>query len=172
MAAGSPTLELLRSVQRDAMHLELRDVYTPDDPDWLAWQAGDRRDLLAKEDSRWWFDLIVDIVGRGARVRRARVVSEPVTDYIRFEHAVTAGFNVKAGELVRWLPRHQSAGLTVPPSDFWVFDERVVVWNHFAGDGTSRYHELSEDEAVAKLCAASFEAVWERAVPHEEYRIT
>jgi hypothetical protein len=31
--------------------------------------------------------------------------------------------------------------------------------------------EVIEDPAVAKLCSSAFEAVWERAVPHEEYRV-
>ena len=43
------------------------------------------------ERYREWFDLITQTTGRGVAVRRARIVSEPVTDYIRFEHDVTAG---------------------------------------------------------------------------------
>jgi hypothetical protein len=31
--------------------------------------------------------------------------------------------------------------------------------------------ELNEREAVAKFCAEAFEAVWNRATPHGEYRI-
>lgn len=35
---------------------------------------------------RPWFDLVRAHVARGVEFRRARIVSEPVTDYIRFEH--------------------------------------------------------------------------------------
>ncbi len=35
MAAEPGTYELLRSTERSAVHLEMRDGYTPDDPDWL-----------------------------------------------------------------------------------------------------------------------------------------
>jgi hypothetical protein len=35
---------LLRSAERSAWHLELRDSYVLDDPDWLDWQAGRRFD--------------------------------------------------------------------------------------------------------------------------------
>jgi hypothetical protein len=111
-----------------------------------------------------------DAVGRGVVARRARIVSEPVTDYIRFEYDVTTGHNLASGEQVRWLPRRQATGLLVPPTDFWVFDDRVVVWNHFAGDGSWRTEEPGEDPALVKLCVASFDAVWERGIPHEEYR--
>jgi len=162
------TYDLFRSAAHRAMHLEMRDSYTPDDPDWLDWRAGNRFDPA----DRWghWSGLIAATVARGVTVRRARIVSEPVTDYIRYEYDVTAGHNLAVGEQVRWLPRRCTSGLAVPPTDFWVFDERVVVWNHFAGDGSWVTEETCEDPVVARLCASSFEAVWERAVPHGEYR--
>jgi hypothetical protein len=167
MAEVPTTRELFGSVERSAMHLEMRDAYTPDDPDWNEWRSGVRFDPA----ERWsdWFDLMRETTGRGVEVRRARIVSEPVTDYIRFEYDVTAGHNIRAGELVRWLPRHRSAGLAVPPTDFWVLDERLVIWNHFGGDGSWVGKEMTEDPDVAKLCAASFDAVWDRATPHEKY---
>lgn len=171
MAEVRPTTpELFGTVQRSAMHLEMRDVYTPEDPDWNEWRSGGRFNPA----ERWsdWYGLMRETTGRGVEVRRARIVSEPITDYIRFEYDVTADHNVAAGEQVRWLPRHRTAGLTVPPTDFWVLDEQVVVWNHFGGDGSWVGKEWSEDPDVAKLCATSFEAVWDRAVPHEEYQPT
>ena len=82
-----------------------------------------------------WSDLIRATVARGVTVRRIRLVSEPVTDYIRFEYDVTAAHNIAAGEDVRWLPRSAAAGLLVPCSDFWVLDGQVVLWNHFAATG-------------------------------------
>ena len=164
------TDELLRSAGRSAMHLEMRDAYTPDDPDWLDWQAGNRFDPATREGWRGWFDVGAATLARGVAIRRARIVSEPVTDYIRFEYDVTAAHNVAAGEQVRWLPWHQAPALLVPVCDFWVFDDRVVVWNHFAGDGSWVTEQMCEDPAVAKLCASSFEAVWDRAIPHGEYQ--
>jgi len=159
---------LLRSAESSAWHMELRDGYTPDDPDWLDWQAGHRFDPA----ERWadWSGLIRATVDRGVSVRRVRLVSEPVTAYIRFEYDVTAAHNIGAGEQVRWLPRQEAAGLLVPCSDFWVFDGQVVLWNHFAGDGSWVGEDRSDDPELAKLCASSFEAAWERGIPHEDYR--
>jgi hypothetical protein len=71
---------------------------------------------------------------------------------------ITAAHNLAAGEQVRWLPRRGAAGLLVPCSDFWVFDDQVLLWNHFAGDGFWVGEEKCDDPAVAKLCAASFDA--------------
>jgi hypothetical protein len=103
-------------------------------------------------------------------MRRARIVSEPVTEYIRFEHAGTVN-NIAAGENVRWLPRRRASDIALPGNDFWVFDDRLVEWNHFTGDGGLVGHELTDDPAVVKLCASAFESVWERAVPHVEYQV-
>jgi hypothetical protein len=104
------------------------------------------------------------------RFRRARVVSEPLADYIRFEHAITSEVNVSAGEEVRWLPRQSAAGLLVPLCDFWVFDSLLVRFGYFAGDGTFLEHELSDDPEVVRSCADAFESVWDRAIPHDDYR--
>jgi hypothetical protein len=115
-------------------------------------------------------DLIHSTTARGVGVRRLRIVSEPVTDYVRFEYDVTAGHNIAAGEDVRWLPRHMASGLLLPAEDFWIFDGQVVLWNHFAGDSSWVGEEQSDDPALAKLCASSFDVAWERGVPHEDYQ--
>jgi len=60
-------------------------------------------------------DLIGAAPGAGA-VPAAAVVSEPVSDYIRWEHSISEG-NVDAGEDVRWLPRSAMFDLMVPGAD-------------------------------------------------------
>jgi len=109
---------------------------------------------------------------RGVRFRRARVVSEPVSAYIRFEHEATAGLNVAAGEEVRWLPRRLASDLLLPGNDFWLFDDRLIRFHHFDGDGRIVEDELCDDPAVIAQVAIAFESVWERAVPHADYRLT
>ncbi|MFJ6543613.1 DUF6879 family protein [Streptomyces sp. NPDC091385] len=165
--------ELLDSAAESAVHLEMRDAYgvageaaafarwretgevddDPDSPYWAPWTALVRR-----------------TVARGVSVRRARIVSEPVSDYIRYEHAGT-GVNVAAGEQVRWLPRRRASDLCLPGNDFWLIDGRLVRWNHFTGDGASAPGEITEEPGAARLCEAAFETVWARAVPHAEYKI-
>ncbi|RKR91450.1 hypothetical protein BDK92_5846 [Micromonospora pisi] len=164
--------ELLRDCKRSAVHLEMRDSYMQDDPMLTAWRAG-HRDDPADRESWWrpWLDLMADTTGRGVKVRRARIVSEPVSEYIRFEHDITFT-NLAAGEQVRWLPRRQATDLALPGNDFWLFDDELVLVNHFDGDGnwSPEPMELTSEPDVVKLCATAFEAVWERATPHEDYR--
>jgi hypothetical protein len=114
-----------------------------------------------------------EVTARGVVVRRARIVSEPVSDYIRWEHSLTAAHNLAAGEQVRWLPRRRTTDLALPGVDFWLFDGTTAVFNHFTGEGqwADPGMETESDPVVAKLCADAFEAVWERAIPHEQYAV-
>jgi hypothetical protein len=161
--------DLLRSSERSAVHLEMRDGYMRSDPMFIDWQAGHRHDPSDRL-SWWrpWLQLIAEVTGQGVEVRRARIVSEPVSEYVRFEYDITFT-NVAAGEQVRWLPRRLATDLILPGNDFWLFDERLVLVNHFTGEGESAGQETTSDPDVVKLCASAFEAVWERAIPHEDY---
>ncbi|MER5460748.1 DUF6879 family protein [Streptomyces sp. NPDC002668] len=167
--------DLMEAARHSAVHLEMRDVYAVGDEagDFTEWQRTGLRDT-DPESAYWrpWVDLISRAVARGVTVRRARVVSEPVTEYIRYEHSGTS-VNVHAGEQVRWLPRRNASDLLLPGNDLWIFDGTTVLFNHFTGKGDWQESgmELLSEPAVAKQCADAFEAVWQRAVPHEQYEI-
>jgi hypothetical protein len=164
-----PFSELIAEAMASAVHLEMRDTYTPDDPRFRAWLAGSPPPDPANPQ---WSELVRRHVARGVKFRRARIVSEPVTDYIRFEHALTSGVNIAAGEQVRWLPRRRASDLCLPGNDFWLFDDRLIRFGHFAGDGEFLDHEMSSDPTVVRLCASAFEAVWERAIDHADYQLS
>ncbi|WP_330265341.1 DUF6879 family protein [Streptomyces griseorubiginosus] len=165
--------DLLAGATRSAVHLEMRDSYAVDyeSGPFADWRRGFRHDE-ADRASWWrpWLSLVEETTARGATMRRARIVSEPVSEYTRFLHSFTFT-NVAAGEQVSWLPRRRASELALPGNDFWLFDDQTVYWNHFTGDGASAGGEVSENPAVAKLCAEAFEAVWTRAIPHDQYEI-
>jgi hypothetical protein len=167
--SASPTLaELLGRCTRSALHLEMRDGYGYSSPGFRAWREHmpfDRTEFDAP-----WVNLMRETVGRGVVVRRARIVSEPVSDYIRYEHSATPYANLAGGELVRWLPRRRASDLALPGNDFWLFDGLRVRFGLHSGDGEATGYDSVEDPAVVKLCSAAFEAVWERGIDHAEYR--
>lgn len=164
-----PTFEeLFQSSRETAVHLEMRDAYMKSDPAYVDWEEG----IPLDPAKRWsdWHALVSEAVGRGVTVRRARIVSEPVSTYIRFEHEVTDGLNIAAGEDVRWLPRRNAAVIALPANDFWLFDRSLLLVNHFDGEGEMLASTVSEDSQEIKLCADAFEAVWERGIAHAEYQ--
>jgi hypothetical protein len=165
--------ELLTSCRQSASHLEMRDSYAAEDEkDRLErFLATGRRDHAAEyPERREWLDLMRRVTETGVRVRRARIVSEPVSGYIRFEwHG--AGPTIEAGEDLRWLPRRLASGIALPGNDFWLLDERRAMFNHFSGNGEPLGQEITDDPAVVELCRSAFETVWKAAVPHHEYQI-
>ncbi|WP_327278522.1 hypothetical protein OG609_45135 (plasmid) [Streptomyces sp. NBC_01224] len=168
-----PSFEgLLDSARQHALHLELRDVYAVGE-EREVFETFLRDGSVPADDSEFWggwLPLVERTVARGVRVLRARVVSEPVTENIRFEHAITDA-NLRAGEEVRWLPRRRASTLALPGNDFWLIDDRIVRFNVFSGDGQALEPEHTEDPSAVKLCAEAFRSVWDLAVPHADYRI-
>jgi hypothetical protein len=163
--------DLLAAAKYSAVHLELRDQYMEDDPNLVAWRAGYRPDPADK--TTWWsdwLDLPATAVARGVSMRRLRVVSEPISEYIHYEFDGTFA-NVAAGEDVRWLPRAQGLGLLLPVNDFWVFDDTTAIINHIAGDGSwgDGPAPCTDPQVIATLVTA-FEQAWERGIPHADYR--
>ncbi|MFJ8230631.1 DUF6879 family protein [Streptomyces sp. NPDC094448] len=165
-----PVRELLARAQHSAVHLEMRDSYTPDDAEFLKWLDGTRYTPETLPEWWWpWHEIVTEVVGRGVVLRRVRVVSEPVSDYIRYEHDLTFA-NVSAGEQVRWLPRRAASAMALPGNDFWLFDDSTVIFNHFNGRGEPTDKEITTDPSVVSLCRSAFATVWEHATPHGEYK--
>ena len=125
-------LEAMAAATSTAFHLEMRDHYgvAVEAEDFARWQQSGERDM--DPASEYWSDfirLVRETLGRGVELRRARIVSEPVSDYIRFEHAGTS-VNVAAGEQVRWL------GLDNRDADLrMVLGQPSQGTRHQAGDG-------------------------------------
>ncbi|WP_218005992.1 DUF6879 family protein [Actinomadura hibisca] len=163
---GEPTLsELLAGCRRSVVHLEARDTYDATDPAFLKWREnGD-----TSYDWDGWVEKLSDAIARGVRFRRLRIVSEPVSDYIRWEHAISYG-NVRAGEELRWLPRRLAFDLAQPVADYFMFNQRLIRYNFTAGDGTDTgdMKYVTDPRQIVPV-VGQFEMLWERAVPHEDY---
>lgn len=163
--------QLLTTFEREAVHLEMRDVYATDiERDrFRTWLRG--QPLNPDTEAEWWgpwFELMRRNNEAGKTLRRLRIVSEPVTDYIRFEWLDAAQL-VAAGEDVRWLPRRKASTLLLPGNDFWMFDRQTVAFTHFSGDGHVLDHEVTTDPDIVSMCAAAFDQAWKIAIPHTTY---
>lgn len=163
--------QFLATFRREAVHLEMRDVYATniERERFRTWLNGEPLD--PETEAEWWrpwFELMKRNNEAGKTLRRLRIVSEPVTDYIRFEWLDAAQL-VRAGEDVRWLPRRNASKLLLPGNDFWMFDRETVAFTHFSGDGHVLDHELTTDSEVVAACAAAFDNAWNIAIPHNEY---
>jgi hypothetical protein len=159
---------LLRSFGRESVHLETRDAYgtVVELPHMARWAAGEPDDLDWLED---WCTTLRGHVAAGRSVRRARIVSEPLSEYQRWSFGIAAPM-VEAGEDIRWVPRRLVSSIGLPGNDFYLFDDRLVVFLLYTGSGLNAGMEKSTDPTVVALCRSAFDAVWPLAVPHRDYR--
>jgi hypothetical protein len=73
-----------------------------------------------------WEEMIASHAAAGRRLSRVHVITEPVSDYIRYELAYYE-ISAAAGEDVRLIPVPEGEWPSgVPQADFWLFDERDV----------------------------------------------
>lgn len=162
----------LTTFTSEAVHVEMRDVYATDvERDRFAtWLRGEPLDPTSEAEWwRPWFELMRRNTDAGKTLKRLRIVSEPVSDYIRFEWLDAAQL-VAAGEDVRWLPRRKASTLLLPGNDFWMFDRKTVAFTHFSGDGHVLDHEVTTDADIVQMCATAFESAWRIAIPHNEFK--
>jgi len=164
---------LIAGFRREALHLEMRDVYAAADHSrFRRWIGGEEPD--PEDEAQWWRpwrEMMRRHRDAGRVLRRLRVVSEPVTEYIRFEWLDAAEL-VKAGEDVRWLPRQRASGLLLPGNDLWCFDGQSIVFTFLSGDGEVQGYEMTTDPGLVGQVVAAFEAAWSAAIPHGEYTLS
>ena len=161
--------DLFTSFRREALHLEMRDAYgTAGEIPHLAKRLAGEPD----DDTSWlepWFDTVRACTEAGKVFRRARIVSEPVSDYQKWVLRDTHLY-VEAGEDIRWVPRRLVSTIPLPGNDFWLFDDKLVVFILFAGSGLVVDQITTTDLAAITLCRNAFEAVWQLAIPNSAYR--
>jgi hypothetical protein len=160
--------ELLTGFDREAIHLEMRDAYGTaiELPHMAKWACGEPDGL---EWLQGWCGTLREHVGSGKSVRRARVVSEPLSDYQRWSYSI-ADPMVAAGEDIRWVPRRLVSSVALPGNDFYLFDDQLAVFLLYSGSGLSAGMFSSSDPADLRLCRSAFEAVWELSITHSEYQ--
>jgi hypothetical protein len=158
---------LFRDFERDAFHLEVEDTY--DTPE----ESGPFHLFLAgqHDDFAWfqpWLDLVQEATDTGRVIRRTRVVTVPHGDYTRWGLTV-AEHNIAAGEDVRWLPRHLINPDELSADDFWLFDDKRVVFTVFEPSGRFAGGAVTVDPVIVDHCRVVRDRVWQAAIPHRRY---
>lgn len=167
LLTGERFRDLFTSFERTADKLETRDRYSSPTEDEAV------RQFLAGEplDLSWldrWFGMVRSATAAGKQFSRVRVVTEPLSDYKRFEMAVCPR-TVEAGEDIRYLPRPQATALGLPARDFWLFDNKRLALLHFDDDDRFLGAELVDDVGAVEQHRRWFKAVQAAAVPFAEY---
>ncbi|WUH98606.1 hypothetical protein OHR68_34655 [Spirillospora sp. NBC_00431] len=168
LITGEARQEFFRTFRREALHLEMRDAYGTqvEQPHFRKWETGEQ------DDRKWlqpWFDTVRAATRDGKVIRRARIVSEPISDYQRWVLSDSHLFT-DAGEQIMWIPRRLVSAIALPGNDFWLFDEEAAVFSVFAASGAVVERQLWKEPDVVRLCKRAFEDVWRLGVPDHEYK--
>jgi hypothetical protein len=153
---------------RVRLKLELRDRYAVDDVTFAAWRRGDA-ETVAERMAATARRVATETAG-GVVQRRIKVISEPPSEYMRFAYDIS-GPLVKAGEDIRWLPRKLASSLLLPGNDVFVLDGTTAVFNVLDGDDGRAEQQLWTEPEIVNQCWTAFEAAWQVAIVHADYRI-
>jgi hypothetical protein len=167
-ASGDELNSLCRGIKKSFVHLETRDSYGTDTelPHIEKWRRGEPDD---SDWLDWWLEMLRGHRAAGRTCRRARIVSEPVNEYQQWSLS-HAGTFIDAGEDIRYIPRPRLISVMLPGSgDFYVFDDNLALFLHYAGSGLNVGFEVTDDPQIVQVCRDAFEAVWSLAPPFHEY---
>ncbi|RZS38794.1 hypothetical protein EV193_1043 [Herbihabitans rhizosphaerae] len=159
--------ELFRSFDNEAFHLEVQDSYdTPEEFEPFQLFLTGRPDDFAWHQP--WLNLVREAADAGKAITRVRVVTVPHGDYTRWGLTV-AEHNIAAGEDIRWLPRHQITSDHLPADDYWLFDDKLVVFTVFEPNGQFAGGAATTDPTIVSHCRTIRDHVWKAAIPHSDY---
>ena len=160
---------LCRNITTSFVHLETRDAYGTEIelPHLAKWRRGE------PDDHAWlagWLEMLRGHRAAGRTCRRARIVSEPLSEYQRWVNSFV-GLFVEAGEDIRYVARPRLTDVLLPGSgDFYVFDDRLVLFLHYAGNGLNTAFEVTDDPDTVRTCRDAFENVWRLTTPSRDDR--
>ncbi|WP_067476697.1 DUF6879 family protein [Nocardia amamiensis] len=164
--------KLLSMAQRRAFHLEVQDDHTVSNENepMRRWRAGlpplDPDNY--PPDWKRWEDITDAATARGVALQRVRVVTEPLTEYIQFLHAVTDR-NQAHGEDIRWLPRHNVDPAEVTVDEWWLLDDDALAWTLFDDSGDFRGFAITRDPVEVARAVGVRDQLWAKAIRHSDY---
>jgi uncharacterized protein DUF6879 len=128
----------LQNFQRSAFRLETLPEYSvPQEAEMLAaFKRGERVDL---PDDHPWLLRVRRHTAAGRQMRRVRVVSYPLTDYLRMEMSWYPKSAI-AGEDIRIANLNENPELTTCSQDFWLFDDSTAL--KMVYDSTGRFVDI------------------------------
>ncbi len=154
---------LFDAAQHSVFRLESHQFYGGD-PAYDRWRQRQGRPERSVRTSAW-LARIARTTAAGVSWSRARIVTEPVSNYTLYE-VLTYVESQAAGEQVGIVEQDSWNGHLELPEDFWLIDagtpDAVAVWMHYADDGALISRVMSTDPAT--LDRLGYEAVHLRRI--------
>ena len=172
-ASGLITLEHLARdftslFQRRVFRLEALDYYEAanEREPYTAFLAGQPVDPAWR---RPWQGLVRGVRESGRTMERVHIVSEPVTDYLRFSLLHGYPASVEAGEDVRVLGLTAASEAGLRRDDFWLFDDDLAAQLAYDGEGRVERVFLTAEPSTLRLLRSTRDRSLRLARPLAQY---
>ena len=106
---------------------------------FAAFKAGRPVELAAQKS---WRTFLRECQRDAKTVERVRVITEPLTDYLRFEWRYGYVPSMRAGELIYAIAAKQFGDTLADIPDFWLFDDHQLIFLRY--DEKGRFIEAAE----------------------------
>jgi hypothetical protein len=172
LAPGSDEWQaLFRTFRYSAYRLESLQSYgaSGEDASYAAFLDGLPYQRSAGKDR--WLDTIAQAQRHRRLMQRVHVVTEPLTDYIRYELAWAYAPNVAAGEDIRIMPvtGEWPDDLPAPGGDYWLFDSSRLYRMLYDDAGRWLGAEPVRDAGVIVHACRWRDAALHQSVSWQEY---
>ncbi|MFJ8152243.1 DUF6879 family protein [Streptomyces sp. NPDC094468] len=143
---GEEWRAMFRGMQTEAWRLETLPQYLvpQESAEIEAFRAGKRIDPHTYSSP--YTEDVKRLTGEGKRKGRVHVLTQPLSDYLRFEFSRYYAPHALAGEHIRILDVTDRENPLSPVQDFWIFDRSTVVLMNYEADGTQINRELFEGD--------------------------
>lgn len=158
--------DLFATVERSSWRWECQGHYAVDEDEVDQWRAGTA--VRGNADDMAWRAYIQGLRQRGIPFERVRMLTEPLTDYLRWMLATTQ-WNVDSGEDIRWLSQSAATELGLPSYDFYLLDDNRVAIFLFTEAKDLLGVDVDDDADVVDRHRAWQTAAWKHAVPHGDH---
>ncbi|WP_431945525.1 DUF6879 family protein [Micromonospora marina] len=161
---GDDFNKLFRYFTTTAFRLEVQPAYdvTDERQSFDEFLAGEPRPATEFPFYAAWLDQIRSVTTQGRRVERVRVLSEPPTDYQRWE-MWSGQYNTAAGERIRYMSRSRAENVGLPiEDDWWLFDSLRLALMRFSDRGEPLGGKIITDPTIV----SQHVAWWNLAVRH------
>jgi len=161
--------QLCRGITKSFVHLETRDAYGTEVelPHWGKWRRGEPDDFAWLA---WWLEMLRGHRAAGRTCRRLRGGVRTA------ERLSTLDPQPRSNVRRRWRghpirsPAPAGHGPAARQWGLLRLRHELVLFLHYAGNGTNTFFEVTEDPQTVRTCLEAFEKVWDLATPFRDYR--
>ena len=163
--AAPEFVALFDTFEVDAFQLETLQTYgaAGEDADAAAFLAG--QSVPPDPSHEAWLDMVRRNTTAGRTMRRVHLLTEPLTDYARYEVCWPYALCTSAGEDIRLITSPESSA----PGDWWLFDSRHLYRQHHDPQGRWLGTEPVDDPAAIEAARRLRDTMWPRATRWADY---